>query len=105
MRYPNAGRGMTEFAITNEGDRVAVVARGEIFSVPVEKGVTLPVTRGTGAREKSVMFDPKGEKLFYLTDETRRGGDPFHRRLGAWRGRDHPARSRGGVALPARSVP
>ena len=53
------------------GDRLAVVARGEIFSVPVKEGVTLPVTRGSGARESWAGFDPEGKKIAYVTDATR----------------------------------
>jgi tricorn protease len=86
-RYPDAGQSMTEYAITPEGDRLAVVARGEIFSVPVEEGVTLPVTRGTGARERSVTFDPKGERILYVTDEP---GEEEVRAIDAW-GRGEPS--------------
>lgn len=68
-RYPRAGSNISEIAINPEGDRLAVVARGEIFSVPVEEGVTLPVTRGSGVRERNVIFDPKGEELLYLTEK------------------------------------
>ena len=71
VRYPNAGRSISEVALTPEGDRLAVIARGEVFSVPVEKGVTYPVTRGTGARERSVIYHPDGDKLLYITDEKR----------------------------------
>ncbi|MCP4571783.1 MAG: hypothetical protein GY838_05470 [bacterium] len=67
-RYPRAGSNITEFGINPDGDRLAVVARGEIFSVPVEEGVTLPVTWGSGVRERNLIFGPKGEKVFYLTD-------------------------------------
>lgn len=86
VRYPDGSQFTSEFAITPEGDRLAVVARGEIFSVPVKEGVTLPITRGTGARERSVVFDPDGKKILYLTDETR---EEEIRVVDAW-GRDEP---------------
>ena len=47
VRYPDAGSTISWFDISPKGDRLAVVTRGEIFSVPVKKGVTLPVTRGS----------------------------------------------------------
>ena len=50
---------------------VALVTRGEIFSVPVEEGVTLPVSRGSGARESWASFDSKGERLIFVTDVPR----------------------------------
>jgi tricorn protease len=71
IRYPSAASAVSEIALSPEGDRVAVIARGEIFSVPVEEGVTYPVTRGTGARERQVIYHPDGDKLLYVTDEKR----------------------------------
>ncbi len=85
-RYVDVERTTTEFTLTPEGDRLAVVARGEVFSVPVEKGVTLPVTRGTGVRERSVAYDPKGERILYVTDEP---GEEEVRVIDAW-GRGEP---------------
>ncbi len=70
VRYPNASAYLTEFSLSPTGDRLAVVSRGEIFSVPVKEGVTLPITRSSGAREHKVTFDPKGERIAYVTDES-----------------------------------
>ena len=70
-RYPDAAKYLSEFALAPGGDRVLVIARGEVFSVPVEKGVTLPITRGSGARECRASFDPQGERVVYVTDESR----------------------------------
>ncbi|MCU0612052.1 MAG: hypothetical protein MUE60_09725, partial [Candidatus Eisenbacteria bacterium] len=69
-RYPEAGQYLTEFALAPTGDRLAVVTRGEIFSVPAKEGVTIPITQGSGAREHRVGFDPKGEKVVYVTDDS-----------------------------------
>ena len=71
VRYPDPDRTLSWFSIAPKGDRLAVVTRGEIFSVPVKEGVTLPVTRGSGARESWADFDPEGEKLVYVTDAPR----------------------------------
>ncbi|MBN1424710.1 PD40 domain-containing protein [Candidatus Fermentibacteria bacterium] len=69
-RYPDAGQYVTEFALSPKGDRLAVVSRGEVFSVPVKEGVTLPITRGSGAREHKVSFSACGEKVVFVTDES-----------------------------------
>ncbi|MDM7913667.1 MAG: PDZ domain-containing protein, partial [Candidatus Eisenbacteria bacterium] len=71
VRYPDAAPYVTCFDISPDGGRLALTARGEIFSVPVEDGVTLPITRGSGARENWASFDPKGERIVYVTDEPR----------------------------------
>lgn len=66
-RYPDVRSQMTWYNLAPEGDRVAVVARGEVFSVPVEPGVVLPVT-ATGARESWASYSPDGKRLVYVTD-------------------------------------
>lgn len=70
VRYPDAGQYLTWLSLSPDGDRVAVTARGEVFSIPVKDGVTLPVTRGSGARERYASFGPDGKKLVYVTDAT-----------------------------------
>jgi tricorn protease len=96
QRYPDAGRYLTDWSLAPDGDRVAVACRGEIFSVPVEEGVTLPVTHGSGAREERVSYGPKGERLLYISD--REHEEAFHI-ADAWgRGDDEvikPAGNRG----------
>jgi tricorn protease len=85
-RYPDAAHFITWLDLSSDGERLAVTTRGEIFSVPVKKGVTLPVTRGSGARESWASFDAKGEHLLYVTDEPR---EEEIRMLDAW-GRGEP---------------
>jgi tricorn protease len=93
-RYPDAARSITTFDLAPEGERLAIVTRGEIFSVPVKQGVTLPVTRGSGARESRASFSPDGKKLVYVSDATR---EEDIRVIDAW-GRGEPA-----VVVPAAS--
>ncbi len=75
VRYPAAERDITWFDLAPDGDRVAVVSRGEIFVVPVKTngvdGVVLPISRGSGARERAATFDAQGERLAYVSDATR----------------------------------
>jgi tricorn protease len=69
-RYPDPAGYISEFALSPDGERVLVVTRGKMFSVPVEEGVTLPISRGSGARECRASFGPKGERVVYVTDES-----------------------------------
>src|SRR5262249_26831688 len=73
VRYPEPARTLTWLSIAPKGDRIAIVTRGEIYSVPAKNGVTLPVTHGSGARESWASFDPKGDRLVYVTDAPREG--------------------------------
>jgi len=69
-RYPKPEDYITWFDLSPKGDRVAIVTRGEIFSVPVKKGLTLPISGGSGARESWASFDPEGKRLIYVSDVT-----------------------------------
>lgn len=90
VRYPNVQENLTYFDLAPDGDRVAVVTRGEIFVVPVEAdgvgGVTLPISRGSGSREKFANFDATGKRLAYVSDVT---GEERIYTIDAW-GRDAP---------------
>lgn len=93
VRYPDPDKYLTEFALSPDGERVAVVARGEIFSVPVKKGVTLAVTSGSGARERGIGFDPDGKNLYFITDAP---GEEELRVIDAWgRGEARPVKRAG----------
>ena len=81
VRYADAEKTLSFFALAPKADRLAVVTRGEIFSVPVKEGVTLPVTRGSGARESFASFSPDGKSLLYVSDES---GEEEIRAIDAW---------------------
>jgi len=71
-RWPEAAKWLSGYHISPDGERLAVVTRGEVFSVPVKPdGVTLPVSRGSAARESWASFSPKGDRLVFVTDESR----------------------------------
>lgn len=69
-RYPEASGYLTEYALAPDGERLAVVTRGEAFSVAAKDGVTIPVSRGSGARESRLSFDPDGKRIVYVTDQS-----------------------------------
>ncbi len=52
------------------GKRVAVQARGEIFSVPSEHGPTLNLTRTPSVAERYPAWSPDGKTLAYWSDRT-----------------------------------
>ncbi|HEX4826095.1 MAG TPA: S41 family peptidase [Candidatus Polarisedimenticolaceae bacterium] len=81
QRYPDAGQYVTSFDLSPDGSRLAITARGEIFSVPAKPGVTIPITRGSGARESYGRFSGDGKKIIYVTDAT---GEEEIRSIDAW---------------------
>jgi tricorn protease len=50
--------------------RVAVEARGDVFSVPVEEGVTRNLTRTSGFAERDPEWSPDGRWIAYFSDRS-----------------------------------
>jgi tricorn protease len=103
-RYPDAGQYITSVDLSPDGTRLAVTARGEIFSVPAKPGVTIPITRGSGARESWAHFSGDGKQIVYVTDAK---GEEEIRAVDAWDRSEpktiEPARSAGWHFAPVPS--
>ena len=55
-------------ALSPTGVRAAFEARGEIFSVPTEKGDYRNLTQSAGAHDRSPVWSPDGSQLAWLSD-------------------------------------
>jgi tricorn protease len=58
------------FGISPTGVRAVFEARGEIFTVPAEKGEIRNLTRTPGIRERAPVWSPDGKWIAYVSDET-----------------------------------
>lgn len=58
------------FSLAPGAERVAIAARGELFSVPVKQGATRNLVHTPDAREHSVRWSPDGRWLAYFSDQT-----------------------------------
>ncbi len=56
------------FHISPAGERALVVARGEVFTVPREHGPTRNLTKSSGARDRSAVWSPTGERIAWISD-------------------------------------
>lgn len=61
---------LTNVRLSKSGKRLAVEARGEIFSVPAEEGVTRNLTRTSGVAEREPSLSPDGRWVAYWSDRT-----------------------------------
>jgi len=61
---------ITGFDCSPGGERAMIVARGEIFSVPVKDGPTRNLTNSSGARDKNAAWSPDGKNIAYISDES-----------------------------------
>jgi Tol biopolymer transport system component/C-terminal processing protease CtpA/Prc len=64
------GRGVTEIAVSPDGEEIAFVARGEVFVTSADFATTRRIT-DTPEQERSIEFSPDGKRLVYAGE---RGG-------------------------------
>lgn len=57
-------------SVSPKGERVVATARGEVFDVPVGKGVTKNISRTPGAHEREAQWSPDGKSIVYISDRT-----------------------------------
>lgn len=62
------GGGVNATAISPTGARVAVISRGELFSVPARNGETRNMSKSSGAKESNPVWSPDGKTIAYLSD-------------------------------------
>jgi len=58
------------FSISPTGVRVAMDFRGEIVTVPAEKGDVRNLTNSPGVHERSPIWSPDGRSIAYFTDDS-----------------------------------
>lgn len=58
------------FALSPKAQRALVVARGDVFTVPIEKGAARNLTHSSGAHDRGARWSPDGAKIAYISDET-----------------------------------
>lgn len=68
-QLPNAAKFVDDFSLSNDGRKMLVTTRGDIFNVPVKTGTITPVKATRGVRESGAQFAGKDDEFaVYFSD-------------------------------------
>ncbi len=59
-----------DFALAPGGERALFVARGDVFTAPIEKGPTRNLTRSSGAHDRWARWSPDGTQIAFVSDQS-----------------------------------
>ncbi|MEA3197301.1 MAG: tricorn protease [Gammaproteobacteria bacterium] len=66
----NAADNIESLALSPGGERLGIAARGDVFSVPVEHGITRNLTRSSSAHDREIAWSSDGKRLAYVSDRS-----------------------------------
>ena len=69
-RLEKVAKSLQSVSISPSGVRAAFEARGEIFTVPAEKGDVRNITRSPGVADRDPAWSPDGKWIAYFSDES-----------------------------------
>ena len=61
---------ITAFSAPADGSRIVITARGEVFDVPVGKGVTRNLSRSSNSNDRGAEWSPDGKWIAWIGDAT-----------------------------------
>ncbi|NLS95126.1 MAG: peptidase S41 [Planctomycetaceae bacterium] len=68
-RY-SAEDNIEDYELSPKGERALFVARGDVFTVPIEKGPTRNLTNSSDAHDRWARWSPDGKKIAFISDRS-----------------------------------
>ena len=75
-KYVDASKNITSGSVSPDGRRIVLGARGDVWTLPVESGITRNLTKSDGVHDRNVAWSPDGEYIAYISDRT--GNDELY---------------------------
>lgn len=69
-KWVDASQDLTNGSLSPDGKRIAISARGEVFTVPAQKGFTKNLTQTSGVHERDAVWSPDGKNIAYISDKS-----------------------------------
>ncbi|HEX6323532.1 MAG TPA: PDZ domain-containing protein [Vicinamibacterales bacterium] len=69
-RWEDVSSRVTNLSLSPTGRRIVVEARGEIFTIPAEKGDVRNLTNSAGSAERQPSWSPDGKYVSYFSDKS-----------------------------------
>ena len=66
--YRSSGLTPSGFSLSPDGKRLLAVVRGDIFSLPAEKGTVVNISRSPQSHEREAVWSPDGSRIAWLSD-------------------------------------
>ena len=67
--WKDASKSIREGSLAPGGERIVFSARGDIYSVPAQHGITHNLTASSGVNERNAAWSPDGKYIAYISDE------------------------------------
>lgn len=64
----SAADDIEDFGLSPKGQRALLVARGDVFTAPIERGPTRNLTDSSNAHDKWARWSPDGAKIAFISD-------------------------------------
>lgn len=67
--WRDVSKQISSATLSPSGARVAVTARGEVFTVPTDKGATRNISQSAATRDYTAIWSDDGTRIAYITDD------------------------------------